>query len=192
MTKRSDSSTVEEIASLSSGDVLRDRGRPVEIDQILDLGSIDFGGTTLEFWDPIQVEPLFLKVKIPKKRARVFAALSGQWARSLKVKFSPRKVVSWKRVGETSGPFGTLVLSRSGPRTEIDKMEFISNFWDEIFDEVFDPSDGAAILDLQLGKKSVPVLAWNDSQMGGTLYRGEDSRGDLAVLLFDGVRISPA
>jgi hypothetical protein len=170
--------------------VLRDHGRPVQIDRVLDLGSIEFGATSLEFWDPVQVERRSREVKVPSARARIFAALSGECARSLKIMFSANRVARWRPIAMATGPFGTLVLSRTGPRAEIDQLDFETSFWDDVFDDAFDSSDGAAIIELKLGGKNVPLLAWNDGQLGGTLYRGEDRRGAAAALLFDGVRVS--
>ena len=185
------SSTIDEIAGLAAGAVLSDRGQPVKIDRILDLGAVDFDGETLELWDPVQLSSLSLKLKTPGPRAEVYAALSGQCVRAMKLKFFASKVVEWEEVGETSGPFGTLVLSRQGPRAKVAKMTFVSSFWDEVFDEAFDPADGAAIVELDLEGGKVALVAWNDCQMGGTLFRGRDSQGRVVALLFDAVRISP-
>lgn len=180
------SSTLEQIASFKLGDVLRDRGRPVVIEQVWKLGHVDFGATTLEFWDPVQVEPLRLRVKVPRRRARVVAALSRGSVRGVRIEFASRPVVRWRRVGATSSPFGILALSRSGMRAEIERFEFDSSFWDDVFDDAFDFSDVAAVVDLQLGS----VLAWCDGQQGGELFRGEDQQGKVVALLFDAVRIS--
>lgn len=186
------SSTIEAISNAAPGDVLRDRGAPVKIDQILDLGSIEFGASSLEFWDPVQVLWERLRLKLPLRRVEVFAALSGDWTRCLKLKLSKRKISQWRRLGQASGKFGVLVLSRTGVRTKIERAssDFVTSFWDDIFDEVFDPSDGAAIIDLDLGGSSVPILAWNDNQQGGTLFAGLDDRGDIVEVIFDGVRIT--
>lgn len=180
------SSTLEQIASFKLGDVLRDRGHPFVIEQVWKLGSVDFGATMLEFWDPVQVEPLRLRVKVPRRRAHVVAALSGGSVRCVRIEFAARPVVRWRRVGATSSPFGILALSRSGMRAEIERFEFDSSFWDDVFDDAFDFSDVAAVVDLQLG----PVVAWCDGQQGGALFSGEDQQGKVAALLFDAVRNS--
>jgi hypothetical protein len=182
-------STLEEVAALKAGSVLMDRGEPVTIDRIVDLGSVNFGSETLELWDPVRLNPSGPQARVPGVKARVFAALEGTWARALKLKFSAAKVVRWQTAWSHSSGYGTLALSKRGWSAKLADTSFESSFWDEVIDAEFDTRDGATIIDLKVGRFSGPLLVWNDQQMGGTLFRGVDAKGRLAQVLFDGVRL---
>ncbi len=83
-----------------------------------------------------------------------------------------------------------MVMTRRGPRRLIERLQF-DNWWDEVFDAEFDSNDGANLGAFALEDERVRFLAWNDQQMGGTLYQGKNAQGRTIALLFDAVRVRP-
>lgn len=183
------SSSIDELVAAKKSSVLKDHGQPVTITQVATLGTVDFEGTALECWDPVQQGSIFT-FTVPSPRAKVSVCFEGTWARLVTFRFARGAVTRWKAGPSGSGRFGTLVVTRRGPRALIERRQF-DNWWDEFFDAEFDSSDGAKLGTFELEAGRVPFVAWNDQQLGGTLYRGQDAAGQTVALLFDGLRVRP-
>ncbi len=185
------SSKLPELVSLSVGAVLKDRGQPVPITDILELGTQAFGDA-LEVWDPDEMKLDRLRCAVPSKRARVFAAMSGKRARTLKLVFSAAKVVTWRRVGKLPRTSRVMIFSRAGTFEQIDSYiddaPQLIDFAGEVLAPAFEADDGAALVDIVLGPKKFPLLVWRHDWFGGTLFAGETADGAVAALLVDGVR----